>query len=54
MKKMIALILVCVCVLAAVLSGCADSRQPENPESRSSGSDPAANPDESAADADNT
>lgn len=52
--KMIAMTLICVCTLAAVLSGCADSRQPENPESRSSGSDPAANSDESAADTDNT
>ena len=54
MKKIISMTLVIICALAAGLSGCADSRHPDNPESKSAGSDPAANPDESAAEADNT
>ena len=39
MKKMLSVTFIIVCAFAAVLSGCADSRRTEDPESQSSGSD---------------
>lgn len=53
MKKIISMTFIIVCVLAAVLPGCADRRQTENPESQSSDTESAENPAESAADTDN-
>lgn len=39
MKKMLSVTFIIVCAFAALLSGCADSRRTEDPESQSSGSD---------------
>ena len=39
MKKMLSVTFIIVCDFAALLSGCADSRRTEDPESQSSGSD---------------
>ena len=39
MKKMISVTFIIVCAFAVLLSGCADSRRTEDPESQSSGSD---------------
>ena len=41
MKKMLSVTFIIVCAFAALLSGCADSRRTEDPESQSSGSDSA-------------
>lgn len=38
MKKMLSVTFIIVCAFAALLSGCADSRRTEDPESQSSGS----------------
>ena len=39
MKKMLSVTFIIVCAFAVLLSGCADSRRTEDPESQSSGSD---------------
>lgn len=54
MKKFISTTLIIACTLAAVLSGCTDSRQTGNPESESSGSDSEVVSAESAAEDDKT
>ena len=54
MKKFISMTLIIACTLAAVLSGCTDSRQTGNHESESSGSDSELVSAESAAEDDKT
>ena len=39
MKKIVLMMLICVCALAAVLPGCADSRRTEDPGTESPGPD---------------
>lgn len=39
MKKIVLMMLICVCALAAVLPGCADSRRTEDPRTESPGPD---------------